>query len=313
MASHTAAPHEHELWPEAREENIPELSTLEKLPRRIIYLITAAVTVDIQAPYLPYGYLRRGERIRQIDAGARRGLASLCLVSKPIFSRAQRALYRNILITDAKTLVLLYRSFLGNPKLGSYVRQMGLNIDHRGSFVGIGTFEVYESHPIDLSPLLYGNKFEHELGQHLTSPFVGNRLAPHKVPIELLYTLQFRVLSCTSHLKSLDLNVHPQVPIFWTYESHNMDNIHMGVVTRVLHSLWPKTSRSLGSLKKLQLIGKEDPDLGARSPFVALISKHFLELPSLEQLSWINHSDGWLDGLPNPWASGMSRIPYSVA
>lgn len=302
----------------ATAENIPD--DFDRIPNEIISLIANKLTVDIHAPYVPYGSEERTLPVRDEHINPRRDLMSLCLVSRRMRFIAQKALYRNIFITDADTLVLLYRSFLenlgknrvlGNRILGNYVKQMSLNISHTGDLTDVDNVRVYESAKIDLGPILTNDGgLNHGLGEHLTAAAEDNRIAPCKIPIAILYTLQFKVLGCTRNLESLDLNVHPQYTPGSTYERYNMDDTHSEVVSEVLHSMWwEETSLCLMSLKKLHLIRAENPPWAARSNFVALICRCFLTLPKLEQLIWFNHSSGWLDELPRRMVSGK---PWTI-
>lgn len=298
--------YEHEPWPEAYQWNTPEgISTLDTIPDEIILLIAMTMAVDIHGPYVPYESHPNPYTIEEDER--RRGLVNLCLVSKHMRHIAQEALYQNILIPDANTLVLLYRSFLENPNLGIYVKQMSLSILNNGDWTAFGDGQVYQSAEIDLGPI---SEWNHELGQYelpydlrnnLSTPFAGSRLAPHKTPIELLYVLQFRVLSHTRNLDSLDLCVHPQYTPNETYQLHSMDDIHFEVVNGVLRSMWEEVSRCLANLKKLRLSGREYP---LRSNFMGLMRRCFLALPELDQLIWYNDAPGWFDGMSNMMLSG---------
>lgn len=324
MAHKATAQYEHGTSRKAYGETTPEeVLTLDKIPNEISSLITRMLTVDCDAPYVPYESSPWPTTDYSYDydnmAESRQGLVSLCLVSRRMVEITQPALYRNVFIRDAKTLVLLYRSFLENPYLGSRVRHLNLNISHRGSWVHVGGKDVYESNELDLSPILYWNvrlnqyELVHDLGAYLTAPFTGSRLAPHKTPIEILYTLQFRVLRCTRNLDSLILNVHPHSihrsltaaqRLTEGQRAHNMGRVHFEVVSGVLRSMWEDISPCLASLKKLCLMGKESPYVRVRSDFVSLIYRSFLTLPKLEQLIWFNHAAGWFDGMPNRVVSG---------
>lgn len=280
----------------------------DRIPDEIISLVAIKLTVDIHAPYVPYGAGGRILPMREEDTNPRRDLINLCLVSRRMRCIAQEALYRNIFIADADTLVLLYRSFLEDRTLGSHVKQMSLNISHKGGLTDVDYGRAFESATIDLGPILSDGELNHGLGEHLTTAAEDDRIAPHKIPIAILYTLQFKVLGCTSNLESLDLNVHPQFTPGSTYERYNMDETHLEVVSEVLHSMWwEETSICLMSLKRLFLIGGENATWGARSNFVALICRCFLTLPKLEQLVWLHHSSGWFEDLPKrvvygkPW------------
>lgn len=292
----------------ATAESIPD--DFDHIPNEIILLVALKLTVDIHAPYVPYGSSKRTLSRREEDTNPRRDLLNLCLVSRRIRYIAQEALYRNIFIADADTLVLLYRTFLADRILGTHVKQMSLNICHTGDLTDVDDFRVYQSADIDLGPILSSDGgLNHGLGEHLTAAAEDNRIAPHKIPIAILYTLQFKVLGCTRNIESLDLNVHPQFTLSSTYDRHNMDDIHLEVVSEVLHSMWwEETSLCLMSLKRLHLMGGEDPAWPARSNFVALICRCFLTLPKLEQLVWFNNSSGWFDGLPQRLVSGKLWI-----
>lgn len=138
-----------------------EHSALETIPNEIISSIARMLAVSIDLPYeVSRPNLTTFKSRKQEYANARRDLRSLCMVSKRMAPNAQKALYRNILITDANTLILLYRTFLEKPELGIYVKRMSLNIDH-GRFDQ--TFPhpkldappyTSEDYPIDLNPLL---------------------------------------------------------------------------------------------------------------------------------------------------------------
>lgn len=297
---------EDELWPEAYEWNTPEgILTLDTIPDEIILLIAMAMAVDIHKPYVPYESYPSPYTIERDKC--RQGLVNLCLVSKHMHNVAQEALYKNIHIPDANTLVLLYRSFLETPALGIHVKQMSLSIWNNGEWTAFVDGEIYQSAEIDLVPILEWNdelgqhELPYDLRQYLATPFAGSRLAPHKNYIELLYVLQFRVLSHTRNLDSLDLCVHPQYTPDETYQLYSMDDIHSEVVNGVLRLMWEEVSRCLANLKKLRLTGREYP---LRSDFMRLMRRCFLALPKLDQLIWFNDAPGWFDGMSNMMLSG---------
>lgn len=301
---------EDELWPEAYEWNTPEgILTLDTIPDEIILLIAMAMAVDIHKPYVPYDNHPNPPTIE--GDKCRQGLLNLCLVSKHMHNVAQEALYKNILIPDANTLVLLYRSFLENPDLGIHVKQMSLSILNDGDSAGFGDGQVYQSAEIDLVPILDWNdelgqyELPYDLRKHLATPFAGSRLAPHKTSIQLLYVLQFRVLSHTRNLNSLDLCVHPQYTPNDTYELYNMDDIYLEIANGVLSSMWEDISRCLANLKKLRLTGREYP---LRSDFMGLMCRCFLALPELDQLIWFNDAPGWFNGMSNMGLSGRPEL-----
>lgn len=202
-----------------------ELLTLETLPNEIISSIAVMMTVDTNVPYVvSRPELSTSAKRKQEDANARQDLISLCMVSKRMASNLQKALYQNVLITHANTLILLYRTFLENPELGVYVKRMSLNIDHGSEhidlFLGFPR-HLFDSNPyfsngspIDLSPLLSQACAQRGLGEHFTEAV--SRHAYSKIPVEMFFTLQFRVLSHTSNLESLDFNVHPLLPLIRT-------------------------------------------------------------------------------------------------
>jgi hypothetical protein len=281
------------------------LLTLETLPNEIIASIAAMLAVDIDAPYVvSRPTLSTSATRKQEDANARRDLIRLCMVSKRIASNAQKALYRNVLITNANTLILLYRTFLENPELGVYVKQMSPDIFY-GRLVPSARFPNRD--PIDLSPLL--SYTQHSLGEQLKAAAEGSGRASHKFPLELLFTLLFGVRSRTNNLESLDFNIHrflstarisagPSEPVqFWE---------ELG---GVLCSLWEEISPCLSRLEKLQLLGNHEPRDKeplplARQRFAALIFRCFLTLPNLKQLIWHNHAHGRSDTLPFLMVSG---------
>lgn len=225
------------------------------------------------------------------------------MVSKWMASEARPALYRNILINDAETLVFLYRTFLEKPQLGKLVKRMSLDICEPdepppadGSRI---RRRVTTGMPpeVDLEPLL--SHAQHGFADHLTMVYT-RRGTPYdniavRPALEKLYTLQFRVLSRTSELESLDWNLHPQSRKDDTHMY--LHAIYTEAVHRVLRSLWNETSPCLSRLKELQLIGKEYNCAvwGRRADFAALICRCFLTLPRLQQIDWFNHAHSWLD------------------
>lgn len=303
MADQIAAENEKKPEEEAdRANGSRKALTLDTLPRKIISLILATMTIDVNVPYtVSRSTFETPATRKEEDASARRDLVSLCLVSKRMVSNARPALYRNILVDDADTLVLLYRTFLEKPQLAIFVKRMSLNIWHyMEGLAGDGVW-VY---PIDLRPIISHaqNGFEELLKTtHASSPYEMSEIS-----LETLYTLHFRVLSRTRNLESLDFNVHPQK----SYSVYS-DCMYLEVVGRVLRSQWEETSPCLSRLKQLQLIGRErmHPFWGLRWRFAALICRHFLSLPKLEQLAWFNHAHGWFDTFSRRTVSGK---PWSV-
>lgn len=234
------------------------------------------------------------------------------MVSKRIAPNAQKALYRNILIADVNRLILLYRTFLENPKLGIYVRRMSFNIYHKCRYSEYLPDDGFESDPIDLRPLL--SFTQHGLGEHLTAVGSGSEVPGLEIVLEILYTLQLRVLKFTTNLRSLDLNVHPQLlenPPIRTIDLWGgyMSAAYAKPVSGVLHSQWKDIFPSLLRLQKLQLIGNERSfSTNERSDFVASICKRFLTLPKLEQLVWFDHAEGWFDTFAPSTMHGKSYV-----
>lgn len=140
--------------------------TLDTLPRKIISMILATMTVDPSEPYvLERSTLRPSATREEQDASARRDLASLCLVSKRMASEVRPALYQNLLIRDSDTLVHLYRTFLEKPHFGIFVKRMTLDVCHGREDRG-GNF-VYGLIPnVYLSPIL--SYPQHGFPSHLT-------------------------------------------------------------------------------------------------------------------------------------------------
>lgn len=307
--------YEDEPWPEAHEWNTPkEILTLDTIPDEIILLIAMKMAVDIHKPYMPYESHPNPSTIEGDEC--LQGLVNLCLVSKRMHDVAKEALYRNILIPDANTLVLLYRSFLENPALGIHVKQISLIILNNGDWTAFGDGQIFQSAEIDLGPILEWNdelgqhELPYDLRKHMGTPFAGSRLAPHKTYIELLYVLQFRVLGHTRNLDSLDLCVHPQYTPDETYQLYSMDDIYSEVVNGVLRLMWEEVSRCLANLKKLRLTGREYP---LRSDFMGLMCRCFLALPKLDQLIWFNDAPGWFDGMSGMMLSGKPWLLRCLA
>lgn len=289
-----------------------EVVTLETLPNEIISSIAVEMLVDIEVPCVDFRTRRDHEDYNRDEFLARQDLTSFCMASKRIAPSAQKALYRNILIADVDTLILLYRTFLRNPKLGIYVNRMSFNIYHKCRYSEYLPDDGFESDPIDLRPLL--SCTQHGLGEHLTAVGSGSEVTGLEIVLEMLYTLQFRVLNCTTNLRSLDLNVHPQLfenpPILIDdlYDGY-MDAAYAAPVSRVLCSQWKYALPSLLRLKRLQLIGNERSfRTGERSDFVASICKRFLTLPKLEQLVWFDHAEGWFDTFAPSTMHGKSYV-----
>lgn len=308
MADHTTSENEKTLEEEAhRRIASHEVLTLETLPRKITSLILAAMTIDVSVPYVvSRSTLQTPATRKKEDASARRDLRSLCMVSKRMVSKARPALYRNILVKDAGTLVLLYRTFLEKPQLGIFVKRMSLDICESAEALPVdgpgvpiiilgGLVPAVDTSP----PLSYA---QHGFGDHLAVDYVRGFDAYNEISLERLYILQFGVLCRTNGLESLDWNLHPQ--------SKN-DNTHSNpiletVVNRVLGSLWNEISPRLSRLKELQLIGKEQncaAFMGLRVQFAALICRYFLTLPRLQQIVWFNHAHGWFDAFSCRWMS----------
>lgn len=273
------------------------------------------MAMDTKVPYVVSGFnsvTKTTAAHKNEDASARRDLTSLCMTSKRIAPNAQKALYRNILIEDVGNLILLYRAFLGNPKLGIYVKRMSLNILHRGE-CPISPRVVFDIDPIDLRPLL--PFAQHGLEEHLTAAGSGSRITSLETAIEILYTLQLRVLNRTSNLHSLDLNVQPQylMPLVTRVSIPDVNAAYETAVKRALRSLWKNISPSLSRLKTLLLIGEERSyTRGDRSDFVASICKCFLTLPKLEQLVWYDHAKSWFDAFA-PWTAHGESIVFAFA
>lgn len=290
MADQLAAESAEQPEQEGRGEDAPH--TLGTLPPKIISLVLATMTVDADEPYLlDRDTLQPSTARKEKDASARRDLASLCLVSKRMASAAQQALYRNLLIRDAKTLVYLYRTFLEKPPLGRLVRRMSLDIFQKeGRYAWYG---VPVASDIDMGPLLTSP--HHGLGDHLTVERMCSVDEYREVVVEKLHTLQFRVLSRTSKLKSLDLNVHPILDDFMF--THPVFTKH---VRRLLPLLWEEALTGLSSLTELQLIGKERcfDFTGRPNHYVAWICREFLSLPNLQELVWFNHNHSWFSEFP---------------
>lgn len=300
MADQIAAENEKKPEEEAgRANGSRKALTLDTLPRKIISLILATMTIDVNVPYtVSRSTFETPATRKEEDASARRDLVSLCLVSKRMVSNARPALYRNILIDDADTLVLLYRTFLEKPLLGIFVKRMSLNIRHEvKGWVG-DSKGVY---PVNLNPIIsYAQNGFEEL---LKTTHARSAYKMSENSLERLYTLHFRVLSRTRNLESLDFNVHPQ-------ESSYEDCMYLKVVGRVLRSQWEETSPCLSRLKQLQLIGREEARTfwGLRWRFAALICRHFLSLPKVEQLAWFNHTHGWFDTFSSRTVAGKPWI-----
>ncbi|KAG6355639.1 hypothetical protein INS49_003601 [Diaporthe citri] len=297
-------PAENEKKPEKEAQRENAALTLDTLPRNITSLILATITIDVNVPYVvsPSTFQTSATRKKE-DASARRDLVSLCMVSKRMISKTRPALYRNILIDDLDTLILLYRTFLEKPQLGIFVKRMSLNICHGDKDYNSDYGELCRS--INLRPLLsYAQNGFEELRK---TTHARRATEFYEIALERLYTLHFKVLSRTRNLESLDLNVHPQT------EMRNicMDTqpIYLDVVGRVLRSLWRETSPCLSRLKELQLIGKEKACAyrGNRWGYAALICRCFLSLPELEQLVWFNHAHGWFDAFSRRTVSGSGK------
>lgn len=304
MADHTLSGNEKTLEEEAhRRIASHEVLTLETLPRKITSLILAAMTIDVSVPYVvSRSTLQTPATRKNEDASARRDLRSLCMVSKRMVSKARPALYRNVLVNDAATLVLLYRTFLEKPQLGIFVKRMSLDICESdepppadGSRIRL---RVATGMPpeVDIEPLSHA---QHGFPDHLTMVYT-RRGTPYdniavRSALEKLYTLQFKVLSRTSKLESLDWNLHPQSRNDDTHM--HLHAIYTEAVHCVLRSLWNETSPCLSRLKELQLIGKEKycAVQGSRAVFAALICRCFLTLPRLQQIVWFNHAHSWFD------------------
>ncbi|KAG8166074.1 hypothetical protein KVR01_004626 [Diaporthe batatas] len=249
--------------------------TLDTLPRKIISMILATMTVDPKEPYeLDRSTLEPSATREEQDASARRDLASLCLVSKWMASQVRPALYRNILIRNSDTLVYLYRTFLEKPQFGMLVKRMTL---------------------------------DHGFSSHLTVEREVDITQFYEIVVEKLYTLQFRVLSHTSRLEFLDFNVQPlsrdtaQVYVL-------RHSIYMEVIGRVFLSLWDETSPYLASVKELQLLGRETPHSSIDRPnhYAAWVCRRFLTLPKLNRLVWFNHDRGWFDTFPRRMLYGKA-------
>lgn len=295
MADQIPAENEKQPEKEAHRENAA--LTLETLPPKIASLVLAKITIDVNVPYVvsPSTFQTSATRKKE-DASARRDLVSLCLVSKRMSSKARPALYRNILVDDPDTLVLLCRTFLEKPQFGIFVKRMSLNIclGDKDYYCDYG--ELRRS--INLS---YAQNGFEELWKTTRARDVREC---SEITLERLYTLHFKVLSRTRNLESLDLNVQPQTEMRnFCMDTHSD---YLEVVSRVLRSLWRETSPSLSRLKELQLIGKEEVCAyrGHRWGSVALICRCFLSLPELEQLVWFNHAYGWFDAFSRRTVSG---------
>lgn len=313
MADHTAAENKKTPEKEAHRENAShEVLKLDTLPRKITSLVLAAMTIDVSVPYVvSRSTLQTPATRKKEDASARRDLRSLCMVSKRMVSKARPALYRNILVNDAETLVLLYRTFLEKPQLGIFVKRMSLDICESaeplpvdGHYVPIKILGGLVP-AVDIRPLL--SYAQHGFGDHLAVDYVRGLHAYNEISLERLYTLQVRVLGRTNGLESLDWNLHPQSKNDNTLSVHSTP-MFMTVVDRVLGSLWNEISPRLSRLKELQLIGKEQnyAFMGLRVRFAALICRYFLTLPRLQQIAWFNHAHGWFDAF---WGRWMSRKP----
>lgn len=262
---------------------------LETLPREIISLILATITIDVNEPYVVSRSTLQTQAARmEQDASARRDLTSLCRVSKRMVSKARPALYRNILIDNANTLVLLYRTFLKKPQLGIFIKRLSLNIRPGGkSSVDKGQSLCC----IDITPLL---EFAHHgFPEHLTVDHGRGPTGTYEIFLERLYTLQLRVLRFTKHLESLDISLHHQPDLSFV----DTERVDLKVARAVLRPLWKETSPCLSRLRELHLIGKEKycARWGHRWWFAALICRYFLKLPNLEKLVWFNHAHGWFD------------------
>ncbi|KAL1870219.1 hypothetical protein Daus18300_005284 [Diaporthe australafricana] len=272
-----------------------EVSNLDTIPTEVISLIAIALTVDIQTPYVPFGHKSETSAAhKEKNINACRNLRSLCLVSKRMYFVSREALYRNILATEADTLCLLFRSFLENPKLGTYIKRITFNIRHKGSYSCHRDAFFGANNQIDLR--LIRVFAQHGLEQCTRAAEGNSKKFALDNPVEILYKLQFKILSCTSNLEWLDINVHPH-----SFGYGLLEDVYSAAVTEVLRSLWDETSPCLSRLKNLHLIGKELSSRGRRirNGFVALLCRRFLALPKLEQLSWFYPLDGWLDILPN--------------
>ncbi|KAI3395601.1 hypothetical protein diail_1039 [Diaporthe ilicicola] len=279
-----------------------EMLKLDTLPNEIISQIATALTVDPQAPYRPFGpKCRTAADRKEQDDHARRHLGSLCLVSKQMYSSAREALYRNILMTDANSLILLYRTFLESPELSSYVKQMSLNILQESEYLLWEGEDINTDNQINLTPLLSCARSGLEKYRKSADAVGRMQLGEQNLVdlVELLYDLQFRVMSHTNNLESLNFNVHPyslKQPIHGIYD---VDKFYLEAVSKVLSFLWGETAPCLSRLKQLQLIGSADATHGlrARSDFVALLFGRFLTLPKLECFTWYCYVDGWWDVL----------------
>lgn len=283
---------------------------LETIPNEIISSIAGMLAISIDLPYeVSRPDLTTFKSHKQECADACRDLRSLCMVSKRMVPNAQKALYRNVLITNANTLILLYRTFLENPGLGIYVKRMSLNIYH-------GRFEqtfphpeldappyTSEDYPIDLNPFL--SCAQHGLGEHFTELVEESWQGIYMIPAEIFFTMQFRVLGHTSNLESLDVNIQPWLPFIRTYNQMEMNEESWEEVGAVISSLWEEVLPCLSGVKKLQLIGDYEPiEIGGESIamagqlFSTRLCRLFLKLPNLEQLVWINYTWQWFSTLP---------------
>lgn len=279
---------------------------LETLPREIISLILATVTIDVNEPYVvSRSTLQTPATRMEQDASARRDLTSLCRVSRRMVSKARPALYRNILIDNVDTLVLLCWTFLKKPQLGIFVKRLSLNIRPGGKY---SVDKGQSLRCIDITPLL---EFAHHgFTEHLTVDHGSGPTRTYEIHLGRLYTLQLRVLGFTKHLESLDINLHHQPDLSFV----DTERVDLEVARGVLRPLWKETSPSLSRLRELQLIGKEKycARWGHRWRFAALVCRSFLNLPNLEQLVWFNHAHGWFD-FSRRIASGKHLLPCCLA
>ncbi|ROV98055.1 hypothetical protein VMCG_07052 [Cytospora schulzeri] len=108
--------------PATAKEAPPKLDTI---PIEVVYLIIEILTLDIHTPYPEGG---SPDRCAEKDGIAREVLRDMCLVSKRIGSAASRYLYRHICLRDPSTVVLLFRSLVRNPELGTRIKRISYDI-----------------------------------------------------------------------------------------------------------------------------------------------------------------------------------------
>lgn len=297
--------------------------TLETLPNEIISSIAGMLAIGIDVPY-NRASLKTSAGCKHERRNALRDLRRLCMVSKSIIFNAQKALYRNILITNPNTLILLYRTFLENPELGIYVKRMSLDIDRGRPDIPFPQ-PVWDHHKlvcygytIHLNPLL--SCAQHGLGEHFPEIVKEGWPKSSVIPAEIFYTIQFRVLGHTSNLESLDVHIHPFLPLVKSYNQQEMKEQHWEELGAVICSLWEEVLPCLSRVKKLQLTGNHRPlDEGAgsiataRQLFSTRICRLFLKLPNLEQLVWINCTRALFNTHPFLTVSGKKKHLHPAA